>query len=218
VEGLYADEAELILGSIMTVAEEALSADLVLLNGKVVTVDPDFSVAEAVAVRDGRIVAVGSTAEIEELAGVRTEVIDLDGRMVLPGLIDSHIHMLSTGLTISMINCRTPPMRSITDIVAAVGERAGKAEPGEWIAGRGWDQAKLAEHRNPTRWDLDEVAPDNPVYLTRTCGHVVVVNSKALEIAGITRERPSPWAALSSGTRRGSRPGCCWSAPPSGLC
>jgi len=170
----------------------ACRADLVLLNGKVVTVDPEFSVAEAVAVKDRRIVAVGSTAEIEGLVGAGTEVIDLEGRMVLPGLIDSHIHMVSTGLTMSMIDCRTPPMDSIADIVVAVRERAEKARAGEWIAGRGWDQAKLAEHRNPTRWDLDEAAPDNPVYLTRTCGHVVVVNSKALEVAGVTRDTPQP--------------------------
>ncbi|MFQ6053240.1 MAG: amidohydrolase [Candidatus Bathyarchaeia archaeon] len=170
----------------------ALYADLVLLNGKVVTVDADFSVAEAVAVREGRVLAVGSTAEIETLAGEGTEVVDLEGRTVLPGLIDSHIHMVGTGLALSMIDCRTPPMRSIADIVAAVKERAEEAGPGEWIQGRGWDQAKLAEHRNTTRWDLDEAAPDNPVYLIRTCGHVAVVNSRALEIAGITRETPQP--------------------------
>ena len=176
----------------MAGVEEVCKADLVLLNGKVVTVDPDFSIAEAVAVKDGRIIAVGSTAEIAETAGEGTEVIELEGRMVLPGLIDSHLHMLGTSLTISMIDCRTPPMKSIADIIAAVRERAEKAEPGVWIQGRGWDQAKLSEHRNPTRWDLDEAAPDNPVYLTRTCGHIVVVNSKALEIAGITRHSPQP--------------------------
>jgi len=170
---------------------EECGADLLLLNGKVITVDPDFSVAEAVAVKDGRITAVGSSAEMAELVGAGTEVIDLGGRTVLPGLIDSHLHMLGTGLAMSMIDCRTPPMRSIADIVAAVGERA-KADPGEWIQGRGWDQAKLSDHRNPTRWDLDEAAPDNPVYLTRTCGHVAVVNSRALELAGITRDTPQP--------------------------
>lgn len=176
----------------MSRVEEACRTDLVLLNGKVVTVDDDFSVAEAVAVKDGRILAVGPSAEIAEMAGAGTEVIDLEGKTVLPGLIDSHLHMLGTGLAMSIINCRTPPMRSIADIVAAVREKAEEAEPGEWIQGRGWDQSKLAEHRNPTRWDLDEAAPDNPVYLTRTCGHVVVVNSRALELAGITRDTPQP--------------------------
>lgn len=176
----------------MSRVEEACRADLVLLNGKVVTVDDDFSVAEAVAVKDRRILAVGPSAEIAEMAGAETEVIDLEGRTVLPGLIDSHLHMLGTGRAMSMLDCRTPPMRSIADIIAVVRGRVEEAEPGEWIQGRGWDQAKLAEHRNPTRWDLDEAVPDNPVYLTRTCGHVAVVNSRALELAGITRDTPQP--------------------------
>ena len=171
---------------------EAFQADLVMLNGRIVTVDPGFNVVEALAARDGRIAAVGSSADMEGLAGAGTEVIDLEGGMVLPGLIDSHIHMLGTGLAMFMLDCRTPPMGSIADIVAAVNERAGRAEAGEWIPGRGWDQSKLAEHRNPTRWDLDEAAPDKPVYLTRTCGHVAVMNSRALEVAGVDRDTPQP--------------------------
>ena len=171
---------------------EDCMADLLLLNGKVVTVGPDFSIAEAVAVEDGKILAVGPTEEIEKWKGEGTEVIDLGGKVVLPGLIDSHIHMVGTGLTMAQINCRTPPMRSIADIVEAVKEAVEEAEPGKWIQGRGWDQAKLSEHRKPTRWDLDEVAPKNPVWLTRTCGHVAVVNSKALEIGGVCRDTPQP--------------------------
>ena len=172
--------------------ESGSEVDLALINGKIVTVDPKFSIHEAVAVRDGRIYALGLSADIKRTIGEKTEVVDLDGKMVLPGLIDSHLHMLSTGLTLFMINCRTPPVKSIEDIKAAVKGMAGKAKPGEWIEGRGWDQAKLAEHRNPTRWDLDEASPDNPVFLTRTCGHVVVVNSKALEIAEIDRDTLQP--------------------------
>ena len=171
---------------------ESCCADLVLLNGKIITVDPEFSVVEALAIREGRFVAVGCNTEVAKVMGEETEVADLKGKCVLPGLIDSHLHMLGTGLTLFMIDCRTPPMTSIADIVAAVKERAEEVKPGEWIRGRGWDQAKLAEHRNPTRWDLDEAAPDNPVYLTRTCGHVAVVNSKALEVAGVTRDTPQP--------------------------
>ncbi|UCH57250.1 MAG: amidohydrolase [Candidatus Bathyarchaeota archaeon] len=180
----------------MSIAEEASRADLLLLNGRIVTVDPDFRMVEAVAVLEGRILAVGRSDELKVLVGDGTEVIDLKGKMVLPGLIDSHLHMLSTGVALTQINCRTPPMRSISDLIAAVRERASEAEHGEWIQGRGWDQVKLAEHRNPTRWDLDEVAPDNPVILTRTCGHVVVVNSKALEIAGIDRDTPQPMGGI----------------------
>jgi predicted amidohydrolase YtcJ len=171
---------------------DAFKADLVLVNGRIVTVDPELNVAQAVAVKDGRILAVGSNDEIKALRGSSTEVIDLDGKMALPGLIDSHLHMVGTGEMLTKINCRTPPMKSIADIVAAIKKKVEEAKPGEWILGRGWDQAKLSEHRNPTRWDLDEVSLENPVWLTRTCGHVSVCNSKALEIAGVDSGTPQP--------------------------
>lgn len=172
--------------------EQGSGCDIALLNGNVVTVDPDFSIAEGVAVRGDRIAVVGSNSDVRRLVGERTEIIDLEGRTVLPGLIDSHLHMVNTGLTMTMIDCRSPPIRSISDIILAVKERAENLRPGEWIQGRGWDQAKLEEHRNPTRWDLDEATQDNPVYLTRTCGHVSVVNSKALEISRISKDTPPP--------------------------
>jgi predicted amidohydrolase YtcJ len=171
---------------------EGAEADLILLNGKVVTVNQEFTIAEAVAVKDGKILAVGKSHEINLLKGANTEVLELGGKTVLPGLIDSHIHMVGTGFTMAQINCRTPPMGSISDIVAAVGEAVAKAEPGEWIQGRGWDQAKLSDHRNPTRWDLDRVSPENPVWLTRTCGHIAVANSPALEIGGVTKDTTQP--------------------------
>ncbi|MCK4581917.1 amidohydrolase family protein, partial [Candidatus Bathyarchaeota archaeon] len=167
-------------------------ADLVLLKGKILTVDDEFTVAEAVAVKDGRVMAVGSSTEIEKLKGRSTEVIDLEGKTVMPGLYDSHIHVVGTGTALQMINCRTPPMMSIEDMKKAVAEKTEDSKPGEWILGRGWDQAKLAEHRNPSRWDLDEASPDNPVVLTRTCGHLLVANSAALEIGGITKDTPDP--------------------------
>ena len=166
--------------------------DLVFRNGKVITVDKDFSIAEAVAVKDGRILWVGSDKEVWELVGPETKVVDLGGKTLMPGLIDSHLHVASTGAALMMLNLRTPPVHSIEDIKKLVAEKARELGPGKWILGRGWDQAKLAEHRNPTRWDLDEAAPENPVALTRTCGHLMAVNSKALELAGITAETPDP--------------------------
>ena len=169
-----------------------VKADLLLLDGKVITVDSEFNVVEAVAVKGGKIIATGITPEIEGLQGEGTEVIDLQGKTVLPGLIDSHLHVVGTGLLLSQINCRTPPMGSISDILTAVKEAADKAEPREWILGRGWDQVKLSDHRNPTRWDLDKVSPENPVWLTRTCGHIGVCNSLALEIGGVSKDTPQP--------------------------
>ncbi len=173
-------------------SNNACAADLILINGKIITVDEAFSNVEAVAVKNGMFLATGSTKEMKKFKGETTEIIDLDGKTVLPGLYDSHLHMVSTGATLQVINCRTPPMRSIADMAKTVGENTKKMKPGEWIIGRGWDQAKLSDHRNPTRYDFDKVAPDNPVYLVRTCGHLAVVNSKALELAKITKNTKDP--------------------------
>lgn len=167
-------------------------ADLALINGKIITVDEKFSIFEAVSVKDGKIQHVGTTDEVKKLTGPETKIVDLEGKTVMPGLFDSHIHIPGTGSALMMINCRTPPMYSIEDMKKAVAEKVKESKPGEWVIGRGWDQAKLKEQRNPSRWDLDEVSPDNPVILTRTCGHLLVANSKALEIAGITKDTPNP--------------------------
>ena len=173
-------------------APKPCMADLALINGKIITVDEQFSYAEAVSVKDGKIQVVGSTAEIKKLTGPETEVVDLKGKTVMPGLYDSHLHVVGTGAALQIINCRTPPMMSIEDMKKAVAEKVKEAKPGEWIRGRGWDQAKLAEGRNPSKWDLDEVSPDNPVELTRTCGHLLVANSMALKIGGIDKHTPQP--------------------------
>jgi predicted amidohydrolase YtcJ len=171
---------------------ESCWADLVLLNGKIISVDKEFSIAEAISVKNQRIQHVGTTESIKALTGPETKVVDLEGKTVMPGLYDSHLHVLGTGSALMMINCRTPPIHSIDDMKNVVADKVKDAEPGEWILGRGWDQAKLSEHRNPSRHDFDEVAPDNPVVLTRTCGHLLVANSKALEVSGISKDTPDP--------------------------
>ena len=173
-------------------APKPCMADLALINGKVITVDEKFSIGEAVAVKNGRVQHVGSTQEVKALTGPKTKVVDLKGKTVMPGLYDSHIHVTGTGSALMMINCRTPPMYSIEDMKKAVAEKVKESKPGEWVLGRGWDQAKLAEHRNPSRYDLDEVSPDNPVVLTRTCGHLLVANSLALEIGGVSKDTSDP--------------------------
>ncbi|GAA3129330.1 amidohydrolase [Streptosporangium carneum] len=174
-------------------------ADLILVNGDVLTVDADFSVARAVAVRDGRILAVGETAEIEALAGPDTRVIDLAGRTLLPGINDSHLHGAAWGLTRPpfALSVGSPAVESIADIVEVVRQATETTPAGEWITGLGWDVGYLREvladpARRPHRGDLDAVSPDHPVALTDFSAHMLWVNSKALELAGITRDTVAP--------------------------
>ena len=161
-------------------------ADLVLHNGKILTVDDDFSIQEAVAVRDGRIVEVGGNDLVARYAATRT--IDLEGKTVLPGFNDTHLHV--SGRPIRQIDLtETISIAQLQDQVRAKAEQLGE---GEWITGYGWSEDALAEQRKPTRAELDAAAPRNPVTLTRAGAHSAVVNSRALELAGITRNSPDP--------------------------
>lgn len=167
--------------------------DRILVNGQIMTVDADFSCVEAVAIRDRRFVASGTTDEMRALAGPETVVDDLGGAFVIPGLIDAHNHLLATSRLLQEImlyDCR-----SIDEILDRVAARVQTAPPGAWILGRGWDESLLAEHRYPTRWELDRVAPNNPVVLHRVWNKLVA-NSAALAAAGVTRETPDPPADL----------------------
>jgi predicted amidohydrolase YtcJ len=171
---------------------DGLKPNLILFNGKVVTLDPNFSIAEAVAVKGDRIVAVGADSDLSALRGPRTDMIDLKGKTLIPGFNEGHLHMMQTGEGLLKINLQEKTVRSIPDIVQRVSERVKSTPRGEWVEGWGWDQSKLRENRFPTRWDLDAVSPDHPVYLARTCCHIAVVNSRALALAGITKATPHP--------------------------
>jgi predicted amidohydrolase YtcJ len=171
-----------------------LYADLSLINGKIITIDENESIEEAIAVKFGLIVAVGKDDEIREYIGEGTTVIDLKGRTVIPGLIDSHCHMTSTGgsnmLTVDL--SEESGVYSIADIQARIAEKATKTPKGEWILGVREDDSKLVEKRHPTRWDLDAATLDHPVFVSTVGGHFYMVNSKAIEMAGVTRETPDP--------------------------
>lgn len=180
-------------------ASQGKGADLVLLNGKVVTVDKAFSVRQAIAVTGGRITAVGTDAEITPLAGPGTKVIDLKGKTILPGINEAHMHAPFFGATRPplAIDLTYPSVKSIPEMVEALGKKVAETPKGEWIRGFGWDQGSLEEclkdpARLPRRWDLDAVSPDHPVAFTDFSCHTLLVNSKALQIAGITRATPNP--------------------------
>ncbi len=171
----------------------AAAADLALVNGHVITVDADGTEAEAVAVRGGKILAVGTDAEIEALVAPATERIDLQGLTVTPSLIDAHAHFAMGALNrLYQVDLSYPGVQSIDEIVEKVAEQVAELQPGEWVRGRGWDEGKLEELRYVYAADLDSVSPENPVWLTHTMGHYGTANSLALELAGIDRTTPDP--------------------------
>ena len=163
-----------------------MKANLVLVNGEFITMDSSAPFAQAVAVRKDKIVAVGTASEIQGLIGKETKTIDLKRKTVVPGFTDSHAHVMWLGYQSSELDLRH--VSSIESIQRQLREKAKATEKGKWIFGRGWDQDFLKEKRYPTRWDLDKVVPDNPVFIVRVCGHVGVANSKALKIAGIDQK------------------------------
>ena len=177
----------------------SMNPDLIMFNGNVITVDSDFSFAEGVAVKDNRIFGVGSRADLKGLAGEKTKLLDLKGATVLPGINDAHCHLNGFGLERPpfLIDLAYPVVKSMEDIRTATAAKVAEVGPGKWISGWGWDRGFLPEFKDrpqtwPTRFDIDPVSPDNPVVLTEFSGHVVLANSKALEIAGVERKTPDP--------------------------
>jgi predicted amidohydrolase YtcJ len=188
---------------------QAQTADLVLLHGKVITVDSADRIAQAIAVRGQRVIAVGHRRRGAQARRAQDATARPQGRAVTPGLIDAHIHFAPSGVErYTRLDVGYAAAKSITDIVRLVGERARETKAGGWVIGTGWDEGKLAEKRYVTAADLDAVSGDHPVSLVHTTGHYLVANSAALRIAGITRNTltrpPAPSIAFPT-----ARPAVC---------
>ncbi len=179
---------------IMTGQVNMGKADLVLKGGKVVTVDEDVPEAEALAVRGSRIVAVGSDEEISKYIDTKTKVIDLKGKLAIPGFIDGHGHFISLGKTKMELDLRKAG--NWDEIVTLVEKAVDDSEPGTWIVGRGWHQEKWNKIPQPQmgglpyHYQLSKVSPNNPVLLTHASGHSCIANLKAMKMAGVTNETP----------------------------
>ncbi|WP_330255997.1 amidohydrolase family protein [Nocardia sp. NBC_00565] len=166
-------------------------ADLILRNANVITVDEGLPRAAALAIRAGRLVAVGSESDASAFAGPQTKVVDLGGRTIIPGLIDNHTHALIAGAFLTGIGVQLAGVSSVEEIVTRVAERAKTTPPGEWIMTTAMPRVALEEGRMPNRWDLDRATVDHPVFVAQS-GRNIIVNSLALGMAGIDRDTPDP--------------------------
>lgn len=169
--------------------------DILFINGTVITMEGD-QVVEAVAVAGDRIAAVGSTAELRAAATARTRIIDLKGKVLLPGFIDAHSHFPGSGeAALYNVNLQPPPagpVNTLADLVELLRQKANDTPAGQWIEGFGYDQTLLREGRHPTRHDLDLASTNHPIWIEHTSGHLGVANSLALKLAGITKDTPQP--------------------------
>ena len=184
-----------ILGVLLLAPEPATlkvaPADLVLKNGNIYTVNDTRPHADAVAVKGDRIVFVGSNAEAQKYVGKNTRVVDLQGNTVVPGMTDAHCHLLGVGQREMTLNLEG--ITNLQDFLAKVKTRVDQAKPGEWVTGRGWIETFWQPPVFPTRWDLDRISPNNPVFLQRADGHGAVANSAALKLGGITKDTRDPF-------------------------
>ncbi|NHZ86965.1 MAG: amidohydrolase family protein, partial [Planctomycetia bacterium] len=180
----------LLIGLTIMSCTNSKTADLVIIGGKVATVDNNFSIAEAVAVQDDKIIFVGASEDAKKYINSKTKVIELNGELVLPGLIDSHGHLTGYGKSLEHIDL--VGTNSFQDVLNLVKEKVKTVEPGEWIRGRGWDQNDWEIKEFPHHQALSMITPNNPVMLSRIDGHAILANQQAMEIAGIDSNTPDP--------------------------
>jgi len=172
------------------------NADFIFKNADVVTVDIKQPAANFVAVKGDKIIFAGLNNQINEFTGPNTKVVDCAGKTLVPGFNDAHCHIFSFLRKLTGIDLSPPKIKSINDIKTVIKDKVGKTPPGEWISGTDYNEFYLAEKRHPTRWEIDEVAPDNPVMLSHRSLHGCVLNSMALTLAGINIMTPEPPGTL----------------------
>ena len=166
-------------------------AETLIRNANIITMDPRQPRAEAVAILDGKFIGVGTSAELTNLVGPNTRVLDLTGKTVLPGFIDAHIHVLNSGIRhVMAADC---DLLSITAIQTALRERVETTAPAQWVQGFKFDDTKTVENRFLFREDLDAVSTFHPIMVAHRAGHIYYLNSMALEMAGFTRDTPDPF-------------------------
>ncbi len=169
----------------MMTKEKGYFADLVLINGEIISLDTENTIYEGIAVKDGKIIELGSNSDVKYWIGTKTHVVDLKGKVVIPGFIDAHTHFVGMGLKFTHLELYNT--KSLKEALELVKKEAEKKRSDEWIMGSSWDESRWIENRYPTRWDLDKVVPDKPVYLVRICGHMAVTNTIGLKLLNVPK-------------------------------
>lgn len=173
--------------------DPSVKSDLLVQNGTVITMeDPVRAAALDIAVKDGLVLDVAPRGTLDDRIGPHTRVLDAAGRVVLPGLIDSHNHMTLFGSNLDSVEVSPARVSRMQELLDALSERAGQTPPGHWVTAWGYDDTRLDEEKHPFREDLDRACPDHPVRLMRTCMHIMAVNSRALQMAGVDEATPDP--------------------------
>jgi hypothetical protein len=184
-------------------------ATIVFINGNIYTANAKRPQAEAIAVKDDRIIFVGSNADAKKFQGANTRTVDLHGATVVPGLTDAHYHFIGVGQR--EMNLNLEGTTNLEDFLAKVKARVDQAKPGEWVTGRGWIETFWTPPVFPTRWDLDKISPNNPVFLSRADGHGAVANSAALKLGNVTKDTKDPFGGqILHDKEMASRWACCW--------
>ena len=196
--------ASLLLLILLPAPQRVESADIVFKNGNVYTANDKAPKAQAVALKNDRIVFVGSNAAAQKYVGTNTRVVDLKGNTMLPGFADAHQHLSGVGQREMTLNLEGTT--SLEDFLAKVKARVDQTKPGDWVTGRGWIETHWQPPVFPTRWDLDKVAPNNPVILGRADGHGAVANSAALKLAGVDKDTPNPFGGEISKDKSSGEP------------
>jgi predicted amidohydrolase YtcJ len=209
------------VGAILSISPPRVSAadvaDLIFFNGKVITVDAQDHIYQAIAIKGGKVLLVGSDQTVKASAGTQTRQIDLKGKTITPGLIDSHYHMMYYGAQFwpGYLNIRHPVVSNKADLLRVVGDRAKELKPDEWISGNQGFHLQAGETLD--RWDLDAVAPNNPAYLRHGSGQYSAVNTKALDHAGITSTTPNPQSSVIGHDSQGQLNGLLFHYPAENL-
>ncbi len=172
--------------SVMSLSAQSVSADLVITNGNIHTMDTKNPMAKSIAVLNGKIIAVGSDADTKGLVGAKTRIIDAKGKLVLPGFNDAHVHFMETGAQLSSVDLRDA--KSPEEFVRRIKDFAAKLPKGRWILGGQWDHENWTPNNLPTAAMIDAATPDNPVFINRLDGHMALANSLAMKLAGVTRD------------------------------